>query len=279
MTLHVPGVAGLAPGESYVGALEYGCNRGARKQWLVGTSLFADGHTEAYARPLWVYTEPPEIPEGGYPPDDRERGMGDPEATRIRSLRRRKAAIRHAVHGAEFNRLMTFSTQDLITDRALFGGMVVQCIKLVEAALGRKVHYVLVLEKQKRGAWHAHVALRGRLEWKLWQTIWQYRCCGGRKAAVYDNVRKWNKLGAIKRLTLMASYMCKYMGKDLSEVEFNKKAYWISKNIPAPIRTSVVVVSHDEAASLLSMLSAQTTRRLGYKPTLWVTAEFIWMSS
>jgi hypothetical protein len=47
----------------------------------------------------------------------------------------------------------------------------------------------------------------------------------------------------------MASYLYKYVSKNLSGAEFNKKSYWVSQNIAPPVRTVLLFRTYAEAFS------------------------------
>lgn len=124
------------------------------------------------------------------------RGEGDIERNRERATRKAKKKIRHAGKSARFDRMLTLTTGEA-----------------------------------KRGSLHAHVAVRGRQDYKLLQSVWNYRICGGRGyVRVRNGSRKMNS-------SSIASYISKYISKSISDVALNKKSCWISHNIAAPVRT------------------------------------------
>jgi hypothetical protein len=45
----------------------------------------------------------------------------------------------------------------------------------------------------------------------------------------------------------MANYLYKYVSKNLSGVEFNKKSYWISQNIESPVRAVLLFHTYQDA--------------------------------
>lgn len=135
--------------------------------------------------------------------------------------------------------MLTLTTGEVIFDRDQFQKMIEKFIRLVRKATGDALPYVLTVEKHdskktneaKRGSFHAHVAVRGRQDYKLLQSVWNYRVCGGRGyVRVSNGTRKMNS-------SSIASYISKYISKSISDVALNKKSYWISHNIAAPVRT------------------------------------------
>lgn len=167
------------------------------------------------------------------------RGQGDFEKNRERATRRAKKKIRHACKSAQFDRMLTLTTRQAIFDRDVFQKMIERFIHLVRKASGDAMPYVLAVEKHdsektseaKRGSLHAHVGVRGRQDYKLLQTIWNFRVCGGQGfVRVSNGTKKMNP-------SRIAGYISKYIGKSFSDVAFNKKSYWISHNIAAPTRS------------------------------------------
>ena len=50
----------------------------------------------------------------------------------------------------------------------------------------------------------------------------------------------------------IASYISKYISKSISDVAANKKSYWISQNIAAPVRTVKLFRTLQEAIAWLT---------------------------
>jgi len=181
------------------------------------------------------------------------RGKGDIERNRERAARRAKRKIRFACKSAGFDRMVTLTTRQAIFDRDVFQKMMEKFIRLVRKATGDSLSYVLVLEKHdsektaeaKRGSLHAHVALRGRQDYKLLQAVWNYRVCGGRG---YVRVTNGSRKLSSSRI---AGYISKYASKSISDVAFNKKSYWISHHIDKPERTVMLFKTQQEAFSFV----------------------------
>jgi len=108
-------------------------------------------------------------------------------------------------------------------------------------------HYVAVLERQKRGAWHIHIAVSGRQNWKVLRSIWlsvisKFETDG----TVNDSIRSYNKRCVFRKVGgkgramrhLIATYIAKYVGKGANDVGFNKKRYWSSKGVVLPETTT-----------------------------------------
>ncbi len=191
---------------------------------------------EAVIHKYESWSQPSDIPEPAF---RGVRGEGDIEKNRERAARRAKKKVRHACKSAKFDRMLTLTTRQAIFDRDVFQKMIEMFFRLVRKATGDAMPYVLTIEKHdsektseaKRGSLHAHIAVKGRQSYKLLQSIWNYRVCGGQGYVRVSNGTKKMSSNNI------ASYLSKYISKSVSDVATNKKSYWISHNIAAPART------------------------------------------
>jgi hypothetical protein len=193
------------------------------------------------------------------------RGQGDLEANKLRSIRRAKMHIRQAVKMGQFDRMLTFTSREIIEDKWVFNEMVVEAIARVRSAIG-DVQYVLTSEKQNRGAWHAHVAVHGRQNYKLWHCVWNSVLAKrGYTGFCHHGKRRRNHSPS-----KLAGYLSKYLSKELEQTEFNKKGYWISKNISAPVRSIRLFKTKQEAKIfLVKLLLANGHGLADLKGYLW----------
>jgi hypothetical protein len=157
---------------------------GFQKWYRLILNDLGQNYSEAVILPYETWSEPSEEPERVY---NGVRGEGDIEASRLRSARRAKRAIRFACKTAEFDRMVTLTTKDNFT-RNEIQRLVENFIKLLRHACGGKIDYIVVPEKHdsektsegKRGSHHVHIAIRGRQDYKLLVSIWHFRICKGR---------------------------------------------------------------------------------------------------
>jgi hypothetical protein len=228
-------------------------NKDGHQNWyrLILNDL-GSNHSEAVIQPYETWSQLPDVPEPVY---NGVRGEGDAEASRLRSARRAKRSIRFSCKTAEFDRMVTLTTKDNYS-RIEIQRKVVKFIKLLREATAGKIDYIVVPEKHdsektsesKRGSHHVHIAIRGRQDYKLLVSIWHYRICNGRGFVHVSN--PFNKrTGKAYTAAQMASYLYKYVSKNLSGAEFNKKSYWISQNIASPVRTVQLFRTYSEAFS------------------------------
>jgi hypothetical protein len=217
------------------------------------------------------------------------RGQGDREKNLAVSNRRRKRTVRHKIMLMEADRMMTISTRKPIYDPEIFRELLKEFFKRFRAATRKAGHFVCVLEKHdsiktseaKRGSLHAHIAVRGRTDYKLLYRIWNSVCArAGTDGAVHVSPSKNSRTGKPYSLRQMANYMTKYLGKTFADVEFNKKAYTCSHGIAAPVKSVALfesyteaytaALAHFEARGLLKVASGMITWRNEALDVLWL---------
>lgn len=203
-----------------------------RETWMVYDRQFDDGQREICVSRFTRIRQ-----NGPLPLQNRsKRGESDKRAKNQQdSAKRAKQAIRHRCKAIGADRMLTLTYRDNVTDVGL--------VKIHWDAFRRRMaklkqfHYVAVLEKQERGAYHIHCAVRGRQVYQLVRSIWQSVVGNSEdgKTGGQINVRDPHKFGFGKTgHHKLASYIAKYVAKDVEDHELNKKRYWSSKGIVVP---------------------------------------------
>lgn len=148
---------------------------------------------------------------------------------RERSARRARSICLDRVKAIRADRMVTLTYRENMTDRARLAADFKAFIRRLRKA-GVRVEYVATVERQKRGAWHVHMAVRGRQNYRLLRSIW--------RAVVGEgniNVRNpWREKPLRHRL---AAYMSKYVGKAFEESEKGARRLWCSQGIAEPAVT------------------------------------------
>jgi hypothetical protein len=105
--------------------------------------------------------------------------------------------------------MVTLTYRENMTDATRANADFTKFVRAIRDKLrpsGREWLYVAVVETQKRGAWHWHVAVHGWQDVDLLRTTWQH--LGGGSV----NVKSWTRMGKV-RPDLLASYLAKYIAK------------------------------------------------------------------
>lgn len=218
--------------------------------FVVRHRMFVDGQQEVVAFPVnqWHTLEElrarPRGLRGVREARDGE-NQGDVVSRSEKSLKtsveRSKRMVRLRCKAIAADRLLTFSTRANITDVKVWA-KIWDTFRRRMSKL-KNFQYVAVLERQKRGAWHIHVAVSGRQDWKILRAMWLVVLRDvGTDGGMYDSIKDFKKYLVRKQLSgkgramrhLIATYIAKYIGKDVDESTFNKKRYWTSKGIEVP---------------------------------------------
>lgn len=92
---------------------------------------------------------------------------------------------------------------------------------------GIKIDYLLIPEKHQDGAWHIHGLIRGLPDDEIEPNEFGYL-----DWQAYRDKFGWCSLGRIKDKNKIASYIVKYISKDLSDSrELEKKLYYCSRGL------------------------------------------------
>jgi len=194
-------------------------------RWMVYDREFADGQREICASKF--------VTIKGLPGHSNRAKRGESEKREENlkdSVKRAKQAVRHRCKAISADRLLTLSYRENVQD--------IQRVQRDFDAFRRRMRtmpqgfeYVATIEKQKRGAYHIHIAVHGRLAFQVVRSIW-WRIVGGRGQGNIDvtDPRRFGKNARHK----IAAYIAKYIGKDVDDKELNKKRYWSSRGIIVP---------------------------------------------
>lgn len=242
---------------SIVGDIDQPCNddsfykgSGVFQDHLVSRIRYfpTDGSVEFYGYPIAVHRRLADL--RSRPRAKRGESL-NVEQSQISSAKRARKNVRLRTQSIVADRLLTLTYRENMTDyERLKKDFKAFMRRMKRAGL---YHYVAVPEKQTRGAWHIHVAVRGRLVYQLVRSIW-LKIVGGKGMGNVD-VRNPSTGGKWKRHHLSA-YIAKYIGKAFDHHELNKKRYWSSRGIEIPPSrdSHIVFDSPNLAADLHAMV-------------------------
>lgn len=179
---------------------------------------------------------------------------------RLKSTRRARSQVRRLVKHKRLDHMLTLTYQENMLDRNRIRRDVDVLIKRLRRILP-SFEYICVFERQKRGAWHAHIAchrLQAMLVHKgvlvksytLVRSLWRSVIGGGGDA---DQSR--GKAG--KRSSgRLAGYLSKYIGKALDAGEGGNSYSSSGRALPAPEKIRWMIETGTPASEALWRLCA-----------------------
>lgn len=163
------------------------------------------------------------------------------------AVQRAKKMVFLKVQAAGLDHMLTLTYRENMQDRARLVADWTYFVKLVHAKFP-SWPFVAVPEKQERGAWHIHAAVKGWQDVKFLRKMW-HRVVGQDNGNIdvrgewrrgrMKKTKEWSKSG-------LAGYLSKYIGKSFADsTERDLRRYWPSKGIDVP-------------EGLVSMVDAET---------------------
>ena len=153
----------------------------------------------------------------------------DRDLHEIRAIRRARSRLRRLILSANANHLLTLTYRANVTDFGQTSSDLARFIRRVRTYLPGWV-YIAVPERQKRGAWHWHLAVIGRQDVDLLRTCWRDVVLDGNIDVKEPKHRSGNKRLALVR------YLGKYLAKGFEEGSrvLNGHRYRASLGIEVP---------------------------------------------
>jgi hypothetical protein len=149
----------------------------------------------------------------------------------ISSVNRSKKKIRYLIKSMGCDRLLTLTKRENDPENYMTTEQWADCWdrfnRLCKKA-GVALQYVAVLERHKKGNYHLHAAIVGKVSVNLIRGIWQ-AITGGKGSGNVDIAMRRNCTDHQRRAGL-AKYVSKYVAKQIGQTEFNKKRYWSTRH-------------------------------------------------
>lgn len=156
-------------------------------------------------------------------PGKRESGpKAPPEVLRERAARRAKTQVRRWIMSQRLDYMVTLTYRENVEDRARAVSDLSKFITQVRSHYKGDFPWLAVPERQKRGAWHFHLAVRGWQNVDLLRSIWRGIVGEGNIDVRTPRAGKRARYG---RLAL-AYYLSKYMMKDKDDTEPGESRYY-----------------------------------------------------
>lgn len=180
-------------------------------------------------------------------PNKAARGLSENrEANEDRSVRRAKSRMRKLILSTNADHLLTLTYRQNMTDFDQACNDLTKFIRYVRKDIPHWI-YIAVAEKQKRGAWHWHLAVKGRQDIPRLRQAWLKTVKDGN---IDVNPPKGN---AQNRQLMLVRYLSKYLAKTFAENNhgLNAKRYRVSRGIQVPSRSVMLPEDHDNAVKFV----------------------------
>ncbi|VVE74045.1 bacteriophage-related protein [Pandoraea anapnoica] len=207
-----------------------------RREWVIGRRDFGEGMQEIHATRFDRYMRTQSmhlIPKA-------KRGESEKkEDNRLVAAKRAKREVRLRCKSMQADRMITLTYRENMQDKERLK----RDYDKLRRRLGKLQYYqyIAVPERQKRGAWHIHIAVRGRQNYRVLRSIW--RSIVGADNGNVDVRNPFRQKGLRHKL---AGYLGKYITKDFAEHKMNEKRYWTSKGITVPERQPIAHILCDD---------------------------------
>lgn len=225
------------------------------------------GHVEAVAMPRYGWEEVDALTpaaEADYaaavacpPPLSAAELLDRAAMNRDRSTRRARTQVRRLAKAKGLTVLLTLTYRENMCDRDRMARDFDVFVKRVRRVIDG-FEYVCVFERQKRGAWHAHIAVRriqshyvhkGTLvkSYDLLRSMWRAVVGADNGNVDVSRNKKVNRSSA-----KLAAYLSKYIGKTFDQAEKHVNSYSASgRRLPDAITERVLTAHQGEAISAL----------------------------
>ncbi len=125
-----------------------------------------------------------------------------------RAIRRARTAIRQTIMAAKLDHMLTLTYRENQACPRKAWRDTTRFLRLVKKRTGKPFAFIAVLERQKRGAIHVHMAVHGFQDVRLLRVLWHEVIGGPEKGNVDVQFFRQN-------LPTLARYLCKYITKDI----------------------------------------------------------------
>jgi len=207
-----------------------------RREWVIRGRNFGDGQVEVTATRFDRYMGAQHL---SHMPRAKRGESENTEQNLRDAAKRAKQQVRLRCKAISADRMITLTYRENMMDKARLK----KDFDALRRRLGRvqDFQYVAVAERQKRGAWHLHIAVKGRQNYRVLRSIW--RSIVGEDNGNIDVRNPFKERGLRHRL---ASYISKYITKDFAEHALNEKRYWTSRGVVIPDQQSIAHLLADD---------------------------------
>jgi hypothetical protein len=197
-------------------------------------------------------------------PNKTPRGLSEKrDENEDRSVRRARKLLRQRLLASGATYLLTLTYQANVTDLGKANDDLTVFLRRVKRRIPGYV-YVAVAERQKRGAWHWHLAVNGWQDHAFLRNTWRSVVGEGNIDIKAPRAPKGHpRLGLVK-------YLCKYLSKSFAEEEHLNARRFRSSRISVPEVRQLLPVGTSDAARTFCQ---QWLERIGGATNFFVYCE------
>ena len=179
-----------------------------------------------------------------------------------RASRRARSRLRQLILSTQADHLLTLTYRDNICDFEQASRDLSRFVRLLRKHLPGWL-YIAVPEKQKRGAWHWHLAVVGRQDVSLLRRLWVGVVADG-------NIDVQQPKRGMNRRLALVKYLGKYLAKGFAEGhrELNGHRYRAAQGIRLPVES--LAVPETQRGSVEVFAVDQLKARSGAVGFVWV---------
>lgn len=201
-----------------------------------------------------------------YQPNKAARGFSKhKELNQDRSTRRARSRMRKLILSSKADHLLTLTYRNNMMDFDQAYVDLTKFIRYVRKTLPNWI-YIAVAEKQKRGAWHWHLAVAGRQDIPLLRQAWL-------KTVKDGNIDVNPPKGQSQhRQLILVTYLSKYLGKTFNndDHQLNARRYRVSRGIDVPSR-SIQLPANETNAVQFALDTLQN--KIGSIGHVWIAGD------
>lgn len=187
-----------------------------------------------------------------------------------RAVRRAKQNIRWQIKTICADRLLTLTYRKNQEDREEVKAHFKRFIRLVRNGWRGQSgeqdwQYVAVLERQERGAYHIHMAVKGHQNVRFLRAAW-FKAIGGQGNETGEGTpgnidvtspakARWGTKNSQWKASKLSAYLTKYLAKTFDEDVKDKNRYWHSKDIAVPKKERFILCARSLYDALMEAVS------------------------
>lgn len=211
------------------------------------------------------------------------------ESNHERAVRRAKQQIRWLCKTMDADRLFTLTYRANVEDREQVRKDFARFLRLVRSGWAGQQgiadwRYVAVLERQDRGAYHVHCAVKGWQKVTFLRAAW-YRALGGtgketglETPGQVDVTSPKKRFGGRTRewkAEKLAGYLTKYLQKTFDQSTFEKRRYWHSKDLEVPEKKQLWIGGTNIVEAIVSTIQTlQNESRIKDSFDMWLSSDY-----